>query len=97
VEWFDRCGYLVNGHPAPRPVEPVTLYRGATPARARGMSWTDDRDRAEWFARRFDDSARVWTATLKPHDLLARIHAPDGGRGEHEYVVRADTARVHLR
>ena len=34
---------------------------------------------------------------VEPCDLLARIHDPNGGRGEHEHVVRADTARVHLR
>jgi hypothetical protein len=61
------------------------------------MSWTDNREGAEWFARRLDDGARVWTATFEPCDLLARIHDPDGGPGEHEYVVRADTAGVHLR
>lgn len=64
AQMFDGIGYCVNGRPADRPAEPVTLYRGvATCRNARrmarkytglppelGWSWTDDPDQATTFA-----------------------------------------------
>ena len=41
------------------------------------MSWTADRDRAEWFQHRFDllgTVGRLWTITVGPDRLLAHYH-----------------------
>lgn len=67
----------------------VTLYRGAIPARRDGMSWTNDRAMAEWFAHRFDGMAgdqggRVWRITVPATYVLAIL---TGGRREAEVVV----------
>jgi hypothetical protein len=65
----------------------VTLYRGATPEHAEGMSWTDDRERAEWFAGRFNGMAsgegRVYEVEATPDMVLARFDR----RGESEWVL----------
>ncbi|WIB65891.1 hypothetical protein [Curtobacterium sp. MCBD17_040] len=67
--------------------ELLTLYRGATQQHAVGMSWTDDLDRARWFAGRFNDvggsTGVVWTVTVPRELVLARFD----GRGEREYVL----------
>ena len=84
----------------PKPSGPLTLYRGATKGRARGMAWTSDRNKAQWFADRFarfatgkqDDRfgpAYVYTVATPPGAVLAvadKILA-EGGRGEREVIV----------
>ncbi len=100
TELFRECGYVVNGERSDPPAGPLTLYRGATEERRGGMAWTDDVGTARWFAERFGRFAgvgefvqcRVWVATFQPVDLLARIHAPGDGRGEHEYVIDWEAA-----
>lgn len=47
---FAAAGFTVDGEPADRPHGTVTLYRGATHARRRGMSWSSDLDVARHFA-----------------------------------------------
>jgi len=46
VRWFRLADY-------PKPAEPLTIYRGATPRRVRRMAWTTTLLRASWFADRF--------------------------------------------
>lgn len=69
------------------PTEPVRLYRGAVTSRSAGMAWTGDRDRAEWFARRWDglseERGAVYTALVEPERVYARFT----GRREDEYVI----------
>lgn len=67
----------------------VTLYRGATEEHAVGMSWTDDLDRARWFAGRFNglrgtEPGKVWTVTVDSDVVLARF---ESRRGEAEWVL----------
>ena len=90
VTFFRAVGYLVDEACGDRGTLPeqLTLYRGAIPSRRLGMSWTGDRDRAEWFAHRFDgirgDSlGKVWTVTVPRSLVLARITE----RREDEYVL----------
>lgn len=89
VQWWQQCGYAVDGVLTERPSEPLTLWRGAVADRMRGMAWTADRKIAEWFARRFDgaleDTGRLYTATVEPSRLLARLH--EAHRSEDEYVI----------
>lgn len=66
--------------------ETVTIYRGYQyNASMRGMSWTVDRDRAIWFARRFARRAapKLATVTVARSKILAYFD----GRNESEVVV----------
>lgn len=83
---WGKAGFTIDGEIAPRPKQPLRLWRGAPRSHRRGMSWTDDRARAQWFAdNRMDRDNRVWTALVEPRRLLARIH--EVGRGENEWVI----------
>ena len=94
--WLVGC-YTVDGKRAPRPEQPLTLYRGAPRESQDGWSWTDDRDVAQWFADRFPDMpdrlpSFVWTATVEPWRLFCRNH--EDARGESEYVI--DTSDLEI-
>lgn len=62
----------------------LTVYRGI---RGRGslkaLSWTTDRNQAEWFAKRWNKGGQVYSATVKKEDVLAVFSS----RGESEIVV----------
>jgi len=63
--------------------ERITLYRGVSRGRKeKGMSWTDDRQKAEWFADRFG-KGYLLTMTADKKDVLAYFSR----RGESEYLV----------
>lgn len=64
----------------------ATVYRGVTPYNAKmvkGLSWTLDRDTAEWFARRYGSDGQVYQAQIEK----AHIHAVFLGRNEAEVIV----------
>lgn len=63
----------------------LVLWRGTGKGGAamRGLSWTTDRAKAEWFASRFSDRAFVWEARPGPE----RLWAYQEGRGESEVIV----------
>ena len=66
--------------------DPVTVYRGVTPHNARNiraLSWTLDRDTAEWFAHRFGEDGTVYEAQIAKAHILAVFL----GRNEWEVVV----------
>ena len=68
------------------PEDPVTVYRGITSYNAqniRALSWTLDRDTAEWFAHRFGEDGTVYEAQI----AKAHIFALFLGRNESEVVV----------
>jgi hypothetical protein len=73
---------------------PFTLYRGIAGnnhkrLRRRGISWTSDRERAEWFMKRYEEDG------LYPYQELCKIVLPDDrlifayydDRSESEYLV----------
>lgn len=82
---FEAAGYTHDGQPAPRPSAPVTVYRGCHHERRFGMAWTDDLERAQWFAARDlgKGAGRVYVHRAAPRELLAFID----GRHEREYVL----------
>lgn len=100
VRAFRAVGFVTtdDDHPAP-PAEPITLWRGAVPAHKRGLSWTADRQRAEWFRDRFPPSedggpfkqARLYEVKVNPNRILARFTE----RGEDEWVI--DPRRLTIR
>lgn len=89
---FGTVGFIADddedGQQEAPPDAPMRLWRGAIPSRARGMAWTSNRSRAEWFATRLDgvssrERGALWTATAPPNTILARFTR----RGEDEFVL----------
>ena len=67
----------------------VTVYRGVTSynvKNVKALSWTLDRDTAEWFAHRFGKDGTVYTAQIKKEDICAYF----SGRKESEVIVNPD-------
>ena len=86
VAWFGRVGFRDSeGKPIERPTEKMVLYRGALPENRHSLSWTIDREQAQWFANRIP-GAKVYRLEASPNQLLADYRG--GGRGEAEMVVR---------
>lgn len=67
----------------------VTVYRGVASAdkgNIKALSWTLDRNTAEWFAHRFGKDGTVYTAQIKRDDIYAYF----SGRKESEVIVDPD-------
>lgn len=79
--------YLHGHTPTPLSELPefITLWRGATEEHQAGMSWTDSREQAEWFAGRLGPAGVVWEATVLNTMVLARFSS----RSESEWVIDA--------
>ncbi|MFO0684924.1 MAG: hypothetical protein U0234_22895 [Sandaracinus sp.] len=90
LHWFDVANRIA---PYPTPAEPIQVYRGAISKHARGMSWTTDLERANWFANRFRDRfecpSNVYEVTAPLDALLVDVDAVEsrGGRQEREIIV----------
>jgi hypothetical protein len=104
LDLFGRVGFITDwdaeehdGEAPTVPTATTTLYRGVrltmhpatNQAASRGLAWTDDVDRARWFATRFGDGLVV-TADVTPRRVLARFI----GRNESEWIV--DTRRLRI-
>lgn len=67
--------------------EVLTVYRGVSPGRERnGLSWTDDREKAEWFKSRFEREGKrgeLLKAKINKRSILAYFNS----RNEKELVV----------
>lgn len=65
----------------------LTIYRGCAIEDTQGLSWTLDRERAEWFAERnhnlSDQDTEVKVATVQKSDVIAYITR----RNEEEIIV----------
>lgn len=64
----------------------VTVYRGVTTYNGfdrKAMSWTLDEEKAKWFAERFGENGKVYSAEIDKKDVYACF----GCRGESEVVV----------
>ncbi len=64
----------------------VTVYRGVTTHNAKNvkaLSWTLNRETAEWFAHRFDEDGTVYEAQIDKQHILALFN----GRNESEVIV----------
>jgi hypothetical protein len=78
VGFFSRGSQQVRD----RPRDPVTLYRGAVPERARRMSWSESQDLAQELGKRhtFDGArAAIYQAVIDPTDILAYLWRPGEG------------------
>ncbi len=66
--------------------ETVTVHRGVTSYNAKNvkaLSWTTDKERAEWFAHRFGECGTVYRAQIRKRNILAFFI----GRNESEIVL----------
>lgn len=68
--------------------EELIVWRGVSPGRvSMGLSWTDDREKAEWFKERFEgmrgEEGLLLEAKINKKDVLAYFNT----RGEKELVV----------
>lgn len=66
--------------------DPVTVYRGVTSYNAkniRALSWTLSYETAAWFAHRFDEDGKVYSAQVDKEHIFALF----SGRGEDEVVL----------
>ena len=62
----------------------VTIFRGCVKnLNEDGLSWTLDKERAEWFANRFDQEGIVIEKAIGKEKIVAYF----GGRGEEEIIV----------
>lgn len=69
--------------------ETLTLWRGALPEFREGMSWTDDKEQALWFAHRLDHGdniGKLYEITVGREIIIGRFNA----RRENEFVIHAD-------
>ena len=92
LEMLSTTGFLYGEQRAPekRPTTRVRVWRGAPAAHRRGLAWTVDRERAEWFRDRnldFGLDAKLWTLLAPPASILADFRDDEGGRHEGEYLV----------
>lgn len=68
-----------------------TIYRGVTPGHTpKGLSWTRNKDKAIWFASRFNTGSKkgyLLTTVINKSDVLAYFNT----RGEEEILVNANS------
>ena len=90
VDWLDLftvAGFTIDGRPADRLLQPVTLWRGCIPRLRRRMSWTSDRELARKFASagfRGRPQGALYQTTAPQEALLCINHV---SRQESEYVI----------
>jgi hypothetical protein len=63
--------------------ETMTVYRGGPEG---GISWTLDRERAQWFADRFGVGHPLWTTAVTKAQVFGFLT----GRGEQEIILDPD-------
>lgn len=62
----------------------IEIYRGVKPdSSPKALSWTLNKEVANWFAKRFEDNGVVYKAKIKKKDILAYFNQ----RNENEVVV----------
>jgi hypothetical protein len=88
-EVADRPALLAAGDPLPGP-GPFTVFRGVAGTgakrRLRGISWTADRDKAIWFAKRFAARGLECPTVFQTEIEAARVFACYNGRSEQEFL-----------
>lgn len=62
----------------------ITIYRGVKPnSSTKALSWSLNKEVAQWFADRFEENGKVYSAKIKKENVLAYFN----GRKEEEVVV----------
>lgn len=69
----------------------IKLYRGVGKDRAlKGLSWTDNFEKAEWFANRWGHHGNVYMIEAKKEDVLCYFE------GEMEYVINPQSYKMTI-
>jgi hypothetical protein len=69
----------------------ITIYRGCTPRNRGGTSWTLDKEKAEWFAKRFStEKPTLLIGECKKKDVIAYFE----GRNEKEIIIFPEKVKV---
>lgn len=93
----DRPALLAAGDPLPGP-GPFTVFRGVAgrgaKRRLRGLSWTADRDKAIWFAKRFAVTGIEGPAVFQTEIEAARVYAYTNGRSEQEFICDVECCKL---
>lgn len=98
---FVRAGFMCDDeecetHPGGMPHDgPITVYRGSFVSAKRGLAWTTDRSKAEWFAGRGDMTSKgramkVWQVKVPAEKVLAHFSC----RGESEVIADVRGLRI---
>lgn len=91
---FRNVGYTFDAPDVTeRPTEPLTIYRGSTWGRRRGMSWTTDLELAFWYAGRFDP--RRGGPTLR--DVFKGTRIPADRRPGHVFAATIEPQGILAR
>ena len=99
VKWFRQCDKSILMDKDEYEIycslpDKLEVYRGVAVGRkAYGLSWTNDLDKAKWFAHRFDRNGKegyVQSVVVDKHNILAYFDTRD----EREIVV--DTTNINL-
>ena len=98
VALFRDVGFFSTGPPYERGTGPATLFRAATPERARGMSWCSTKTMATRFLPAHDlwGPYKLWTVTVPDAAILAVLYRPGdaGDVNAREIVVDATMLRT---
>jgi hypothetical protein len=93
----DRPALLAAGDPLPGPGA-FTVFRGVAGTgakrRLRGISWTADRDKAIWFAKRFVATGLAGPAVFQTEIEAARVYAYTNGRSEQEFLCDVEGCKL---
>ena len=69
---------------------PFVVFRGVAgkgaKRRLRGLSWTDDRERAIWFANRYAETGLEKPAVMRAEVMPAQVYAFCDDRNEREFI-----------
>jgi hypothetical protein len=93
LHYFKQAGFISDNLNIEKPRQPLTIYRGAVKHKRKGMSWTQDKELAAWFANRFnDDSSKgfLYQAIIEPDYILAIITGVNGRQGESEVIINPE-------
>jgi len=93
----DRPALLAAGAPLPGP-GPFIVFRGVAgrgaKRRLRGISWTADRDKAIWFAKRFVPMGAESPAVFQAEIEAARVFAYTNEREEQEFLCDVEGCKL---
>ncbi len=93
----DRPALLAAGDPLPGP-GPFVVFRGVAGRGAkrhlRGISWTADRDKAIWFAKRFAVTGIEGPTVFQTEIEAARVYAYTNGRSEQEFLCDVEGCKL---
>ncbi len=93
----DRPALLAAGGPLPGP-GPFVVFRGVAGCgakrRLRGISWTADRDKAIWFAKRFAATGLAGPAVFQTEVEAARVFAYTNDRSEQEFLCDVEGCKL---